>query len=97
MGTLSWINGPSPVSPAEAVNRLHSYLAAAGMDRMYVGDRTTVAVVSIRTGLTVWCVGGLFRWRDDHGAHITHPAADPEGAARRLAAVDRPQPVGTAA
>ncbi|MBB6173350.1 hypothetical protein HNR23_003410 [Nocardiopsis mwathae] len=87
MGTLSWINGSSPASPSEAIARLRGHLAADGTERLYAGDRGTVASLSIRTGLTVWCMGGLFRWRDDLGIQQTHPAADPEGAAQRIAAL----------
>ncbi|GAA3722900.1 hypothetical protein HDA32_000782 [Spinactinospora alkalitolerans] len=84
MGTLSWINGSSPASPAHAVSMLHSYLSAAGVRRLYAASNAQVASLSVRTGLTVWCINGTFRWSDDLGQAVTHPADDPEGAARRL-------------
>ncbi|MDA0567296.1 hypothetical protein LG943_23680 [Streptomonospora sp. S1-112] len=90
MGTLSTITGSVPVTPAQAVHLLHGRLTAAGWQRMYTGDRGRVAVLSLRAGLTVWCWGGQFRWRDSSGAQVTHPAADPDGAARLLGAADRP-------
>ncbi|RCV47337.1 hypothetical protein [Marinitenerispora sediminis] len=90
MGTLSWIDSSVPASPAQAISMLHSYLAAAGMRRLYPANHTTVASLSIRQGLTVWCIGGTFRWRDDLGQPVTHPAADPEGAARRLNGIAAP-------
>ncbi|WP_067963007.1 hypothetical protein [Nocardiopsis trehalosi] len=84
MGTLSWLNGSAPTSPADAVRRLHGHLAATGAQRMYAGERSSVALLSVRAGLTVWCMRGAFHWRDEQGEARTHPAADPEGAARRL-------------
>ncbi|ASU82640.1 hypothetical protein CDO52_07445 [Nocardiopsis gilva YIM 90087] len=97
MGTLSWINGSSPATPAQAIDQLRGYLAAETMERLYAGDRGAVASLSIRTGLTVWCMGGLFRWCDDLGAQQTHTAADPEGAARRIVALSEPRTVRSAA
>ncbi|MFC4560520.1 hypothetical protein ACFO4E_01490 [Nocardiopsis mangrovi] len=91
MGTLSRIIASSPVSPAEAVGRLHGHLAAAGERRLYAGERSTVALLSVRAGLTVWCMHGEFRWRDGQGAPYAHPATDPEGAARRLVGAGRAQ------
>ncbi|GAA2029989.1 hypothetical protein GCM10009800_14120 [Nocardiopsis rhodophaea] len=97
MGTLSWINGSSPATPAQAIDQLRGYLAAATTERLYAGDRGTVASLSVRTGLTVWCMGGLFRWCDDLGTPQTHSAADPEGAARRISAIKGARPVRSAA
>ncbi|MEY9215386.1 hypothetical protein NI17_015155 [Thermobifida halotolerans] len=84
MGTLSWITPHAPTTPAQAVAALHDHLSAAGLNRLYRASHRGVAVLSIRRGLTVWCVNGLFRWTDERGARLTHPAGDPEGASRRI-------------
>ncbi|GAB3207701.1 hypothetical protein ACQEU5_12245 [Marinactinospora thermotolerans] len=90
MGTISWIDGSHPATPAEAVSMLHSYLTAAGVERLYAASRTTVASLSIRAGLTVWCMNGMFRWQDELGRTVTHSADDPEGAARQLCGLAQP-------
>ncbi|GAA3741479.1 hypothetical protein [Salinactinospora qingdaonensis] len=92
MGTLSWIDPSLRLTPVQAVSMLHSYLTAAGMRRLYAAGHATVASLSIRAGLTVWCMGGTFRWSDEHGHTTTHPADDPEGAARRLSGVSSSMP-----
>ncbi|MBV2362806.1 hypothetical protein ACFPZ0_12520 [Streptomonospora nanhaiensis] len=97
MGTLSTITGSAPVTPAQAVHQLHGRLMAAGWQRMYAGELGRVALLSLRPGLTVWCWGGQFRWRDSSGAQVTHPAADPDGVARLLGVADRPLLARTAA
>ncbi|GAA1772753.1 hypothetical protein [Streptomonospora arabica] len=86
MGTLSTISAAAPATSAEAVSRLCALLAAPGGPRLYPGALGPVAVLSAGSDLTVWCWGGFFRWSDDGGTRVTHPAADPEGAARRLGA-----------
>ncbi|WP_052745829.1 hypothetical protein [Allosalinactinospora lopnorensis] len=97
MGTLSSIRGSFTATPAEAIGRLHSYLTAAGMRRLYAADRTTIALLSVREGLTVWCMHGRFQWRDEDGRQITHPAADPEGAARWITGQDNRRTLNAAA
>ncbi|QBI52549.1 hypothetical protein EKD16_03695 [Streptomonospora litoralis] len=89
MGTLSTLSAAAPATPAQAVTELHARLADVGAHRLYAGALDRVAVLSVRRGLTVWCWGGLFRWRDDGGAQATHPVTDPDGAARRLSADQR--------
>ncbi|MDT0304855.1 hypothetical protein [Streptomonospora wellingtoniae] len=86
MGTLSTISTAAPATSAEAVSRLCARLAVPGGPRLYPGALGPVAVVSVDSGLTVWCWGGLFRWSGAGGTRVTHSAADPEGAARRLGA-----------
>lgn len=86
MGSLSTISAAAPATSAEAVARLRDRLSEPGGQRLYGGALGPVAMLSLRSGLTVWCWGGLFRWREDGGAQSTHPAANPEGAARRLGA-----------
>ncbi|MUL39793.1 hypothetical protein FZ103_01125 [Streptomonospora sp. PA3] len=63
---------------------MRDLLTESGGHRVYGSALGPVALLSVRRGLTVWCWGGFFRWREDGGAQVTHPAADPEGAARRL-------------
>ncbi|MEU8269329.1 hypothetical protein AB0B89_19475 [Sphaerisporangium sp. NPDC049002] len=42
-----------------------------------------MSVLSVTTELTVWCRKGSFVWNED-GLTVTHPAADPVGAAQLL-------------
>ena len=67
--------------PAEALQRLASLLPE--------GTRTTLRIdgglaVLSTPAAAVWCNGRIFWWNTAHGDE-TWPAADAEGAARRLA------------
>ena len=84
MGILSTTSAEAPAAPAQAVSELHARLADVGAHRIYSSSLGRVAVLSLRRGLTVWCWGGLFRWREGDGTQFTHAVTDPEGAAHRL-------------
>jgi len=79
----------SPASIAAAVAAL---LARRGITRTYTAASPAIAVISVTAGLTAWTNGRQLWWAA--GGHPrTWPAADPEGAAARLAALARqPQP-----
>lgn len=84
MGTISRLDNFLPTTPAESIGLLYNELSAAGVRHLYLAGDSSAAVISIRRGLTVWCVGGLFRWLDDLGAVQTHRADDPAGLVLRL-------------
>ena len=46
----------------------------------------SMAVLSVWANLTIWCIDGVFRWRDGHRFEdwATHPAADAAGAAVKI-------------
>jgi hypothetical protein len=78
-----------PRCPADVLRTLADLLQARGLTRLYGCACAAVGVLSVTIGLTVWCDGRLLRWRHD-GDETTWPAADPDGAARRLADLARP-------
>ena len=60
--------------------------------RIYARACSSVGVLSVCLGVTVWCVGGQWlRWRV-LGEAVTWPASDPQGAAAKLAPLARRLP-----
>jgi hypothetical protein len=95
-----YLTAPRPDSrqrPAASLDALATQLRAAGITRLYSSACTLFGVLSIAYGLTVWTNGRLLWWQTGN-EHVTWTAADPEGAARILAAVTRnlnePEPSG---
>jgi hypothetical protein len=90
------MTGPRPpghLRPANVVRALADLLRADGITRVYGNACTMLGVLSIACGLTVWTDGRRLWW-DRDGHQTTWPAADPDGAARLLAALARNQPTG---
>jgi hypothetical protein len=80
---------PTPHRPADVIRELVTLLRGHGCHRLYWSACTLQAVVSVTTGLTVWCDGRSLRWQHA-GSDTTWPADDTEGAATRLAQLTRP-------
>ncbi len=83
--------GTGPGSPADTAATVAALLARHGITRTYTAARPGIAVISVAPGITAWTNGRQLWWAD-HGQHRTWPAADPEGAAARLAALASPPP-----
>ena len=72
--------------PADVLAAVEVALREAGLARLYMRACPVRGVLSVALGVTVWTDGRLLTWR--HSGHeTTWPAADAEGAARRLAAL----------
>ncbi|HLI38514.1 MAG TPA: hypothetical protein VKV80_14410 [Streptosporangiaceae bacterium] len=60
-----------------------------GLHRLYINADDKVALLSACTGVTVWYIPGqsgqVLAWAEG-GEQVTWPAADPQGAAARIAA-----------
>ena len=70
-------------APADAAADLAGFLARYGL-RVYTANCRLLAVISVIDGLTVWTNGRVLWWH--HAGRATAwPAADPRGAAARLA------------
>ncbi|GII78221.1 hypothetical protein Sru01_32030 [Sphaerisporangium rufum] len=69
--------------PREATRLLRYALHREGFTHTYQSSGNGMSVLSVTTELTVWCRKGTFVW-DEDGLTVTHPAADPAGAARLL-------------
>ncbi|MEU9887367.1 hypothetical protein AB0M95_33825 [Sphaerisporangium sp. NPDC051017] len=67
--------------PREATRLLRYALHREGFTHTYQSSGNGMSVLSVTTGLTVWCRKGSFVWNED-GLTVTHPAADPVGAAQ---------------
>lgn len=67
----------------QALWALADELRDQGLDHLYARASRTIGVLSVRAGLTVWSNGRILRWHQA-GQLITWPAADPQGAARRM-------------
>lgn len=79
-------------SPAGIASAVAALLARRGMTRIYTAASPAIAVISVTAGLTAWTNGRQLWWAAD-GNPGSWPAADPEGAAARLAALaGGPQP-----
>ena len=59
-----------------------------GLTRLYGRASTSIGVLSISVGVTVWSDGRRLSWRA-LGQQVTWPADDPNGAAARLALLAR--------
>src|SRR6516162_3789348 len=70
-------------APADAAADLAGFLARYGL-RVYTADCQMLAVISVTAGLTVWTNGRVLWWHHA-GCTTAWPAADPGGAAARLA------------
>jgi hypothetical protein len=77
---------PVRLRPANVVRTLADLLRADGITRLYGNACTKLGVLSIVHGLTVWTDGQRLWW-DRDGNQTVWPAADPDGAARILAAL----------
>ncbi len=80
---------PAPASPADSAVAIAALLARHGLTRVYVAAYSVIAVISVSDGLTAWTDGRRLWWIAG-GQPCTWPAADPEGAAARLAALAAP-------
>ncbi|MEV7965050.1 hypothetical protein AB0O34_03590 [Sphaerisporangium sp. NPDC088356] len=69
--------------PREATRLLRYALHREGFTHTYQSSGKGMSVLSVTTELTVWCRKGSFVWNED-GLTLTHPAADPIGAAQLL-------------
>ncbi|RCG32490.1 hypothetical protein DQ384_03025 [Sphaerisporangium album] len=67
--------------PREATRLLRYALHREGFTHTYQSSGNGMSVLSVTTELTVWCRKGSFVWSED-GLTVTHPAADPVGAAQ---------------
>ncbi|WP_214413023.1 hypothetical protein [Sphaerisporangium fuscum] len=67
--------------PREATRLLRYALQQEGFTHTYQSSGIGMSVLSVTTELTVWCKKGSFVWNED-GLTVTHPAADPMGAAQ---------------
>ena len=82
----AYLTGPRPnphQRPATAIDALVGRLRAVGVTRLYAATCARYGVLSVAYGVTVWTNGRLLWWQAKSGEMIW-PAADPEGAARRL-------------
>ncbi|WP_146178204.1 hypothetical protein [Nonomuraea fuscirosea] len=81
----------APITAVAVADRLQRELATHGITTD-VNDGYGLAVVSVSRGLVVWTNGDLFWWcsgwndRRDRPVYAWHPSADPQRAARRIAA-----------
>ena len=55
-----------------------------GLTELHQSSSQAAALLSVAPGVTAWCDGWTVKWRH-MGGQTTWTAADPEGAARRLA------------
>ncbi len=69
--------------PGDVVRDLVTLLRGHGLTRLYWSACSVRAVLSL-PGVTVWCDGRFLAWWHE-GTDTRWPAADTEGAARRLA------------
>ncbi|MFC4529640.1 hypothetical protein [Sphaerisporangium dianthi] len=67
--------------PREATRLLRYALHREGFTHTYQSSANGMSVLSVTTGLTVWCRSGSFVWTED-GLTVTHPSDDPAGAAQ---------------
>ena len=74
--------------PGAVLGAVEAALRAHGLTRLYGAACARIGVLSVAYQVTAWCDGHTLTWRH-HGEEITWPAADPEGAAARLAALAR--------
>lgn len=76
-----------PVShrrPGDVLAAVQIILRDLGLTQLYQSSSQAVALLSVAPGVTAWCDGWTVKWRH-MGGQTTWTAADPEGAARRLA------------
>jgi len=101
-GKATWFAVPLPARPdgfapaawehdeAEAVTALKTLLALRGFDNLILQSRSEpgsrLAVLSVVTGLTVWCQDGHFRWDGPRGRRRL-PLADLTAAAEAIVAL----------
>jgi hypothetical protein len=78
---------PPRTRPAHALRALAGRLHERGITRLYGYACERIGVLSA-PGVSVWSNGRVLWWRAS-GEEVTWPAADPEGAAARLAALAR--------
>ena len=79
--------------PAEVLSALARQLRPVG--RFYICSDGVLGVLSL-PAVSVWSNGRVLSWRESNG-EMAWPAADAEGAARRLAGHARPRRGGGAA
>jgi len=77
------------LEPRNVLRALAELLQQRGITRLYGSAGPQLGVLSVADNLTVWTDGRLLWWQQD-GENINWPAADPDGAAARLAAIVRP-------
>ncbi len=77
------------LEPANVLRALADLLQQRGVTRLYGSAGQQLGVLSVTDSVTVWTDGRLLWWQQD-GENVTWPAADPDGAATRLAALSRP-------
>lgn len=75
--------GERAASARESVDHLAFALRQYGFTRLYVAHAGDISVLSVSSGLTVWCRHGLFRWRSGGGWTLRRADA-PEATARHL-------------
>ncbi len=75
---------PPRQRPAEVLGALAGQLRQRGIGPLYGATCRLFGVLSVSAGVTVWSNGRVFWWHTADGG-MTWPAADTEGAARRLA------------
>jgi hypothetical protein len=76
---------PPRQRPAQALHALATQLRQRGVRNLYGAACRFLGVLSL-PGVSVWTNGQLLWWQAD-GEETTWPAADAEGAAKRLAEV----------
>ncbi len=84
-------HGTAPASPGDLAATLARLLTRHGITGIYTAAAGNLAVISVSAGLTAWTNGRQLWWAAS-GRPCTWPAADPEGAAVRLAALASPPP-----
>ena len=75
------LSTPARLRPAEALERLARQLPEG--TRTTLRTDGTLAVLST-PGASVWSNGRIYWWASADGGEVTWPAADAEGAGRRL-------------
>lgn len=74
--------------PGAVLGAVEAALRARGITRLYGAACALYGVLSVASALTVWCDGWTLTWQHD-GEQASFPAADPSGAAARLAGLAR--------
>jgi hypothetical protein len=75
--------------PGAALGAVEAALRSRGLAHIYGAACARYGVLSVTGGLTVWTDGRTLAWQHE-GQPVTWPAADPSGAAARLADLVRP-------
>jgi hypothetical protein len=70
--------------PGDVIAVVEIVLRDLGLSRLYMRACQSIGVISVAANLTAWCDGRTLTWRHA-GQETTWPAADAEGAAKKLA------------